>query len=319
MQLENTTAIAWSPPGHHLAAISATGEVKVWRMASPLIFTPMPLPVSKPFPAQATLAFSQNGQWLAATHGGQVWLWRLLGQTITGEPGLDVRTLGQGLLDRRFDSLAAATVQAEHLAWRPRSPQLAVISGSKLHLWHAQKAMHLATLDLKTTCQGLAWHPAGQVLAIAQKNSVRLWRLALRTEPGQTGGAQRLYFWEMMAICDAIAWSSDGRYLAAASQDCRLALLAWPQVQASGADLATTPTPLGLGGFSSPLQSLAFRPGFDQLVAVDAMGRVHLWQPGWPQPQTGGLDGVTEIAWHPSGQYWATAGPQGQVLAWAWD
>src|SRR5262249_4448032 len=83
--------------------------------------------------------------------------------------------------------------------------------GKTLHLWNADTGEELLHVtDLENTVLKLCFAPDGKLLASASGGVVRLWDVAKRTEQRRLDGG---------GIVRGLAFSQDGKFLAAGSED----------------------------------------------------------------------------------------------------
>jgi WD40 repeat protein len=180
------TALACSPIGPSWAAASAVGEVVQWQAGNLQIYR------SGDNQSVDCLAYSADGQWLAAGGQGGLSLWH------------------QGELQ---SSLVGGWI--EQLAWHPSRNLLAIGSGRRLQIWDGAMGKMACSLELPNSIFDLAWHPQGKSLATAGYRGVTV-------RPLEDWEAAELLFVDTGA--HRLAWSKDGEYLAAATLDRQLTI-----------------------------------------------------------------------------------------------
>lgn len=320
------TALAWSSDGQTLAASSAAGEVVLWQSDQ--------LAWLQPATEESIdcLSFSCKGQFLAV--GGQngiVKIW-------------------QRQLERLnlVATLNNAPVWIDRLAWSPVEPLLAIGVGRQIKLWDGvtKTISHVLNFALSSVL-GIAWHPQGQFLVVSGHGGVKIWqRDNWETEPDllKVPGA---------SLC--AAWSGDGKYLASGNFDRTLAVLEWgnpppwlmggfpgkvshiawsePKSEQASPWLASACLEaIAVWHFDSTrdtwsshvlekhqgfIQALAFQPGTNLLASVADDGCLYLWQNATETRQTiTGSAGFSTLAWHPTGQFLAVGGQEGELLIW---
>lgn len=155
------TAIAWSPDGQILAASSAAGEVALFRGEERLHKTTLREADEQSING---LAFSADGQFLAITgQNGQVQIW----QFGADSPHLLVQ----------WDN---PKVWIEKLAWHPQENVLAVAVGHQVQVWAVaaapQSCHQLKTLDFEnSSVLALDWQPTGHYLAVGGYQGIKIW------------------------------------------------------------------------------------------------------------------------------------------------
>jgi WD40 repeat protein len=180
------TALACSPIDPSWAAASAVGEVVQWQAGNLQIYR------SGDNQSIDCLAYSADGQWLAAGGQGGLSLWH------------------QGELQ---SSLGGGWI--EQLAWHPSRNLLAIGSGRRLQIWDGTLGKMACSLELPNSIFDLAWHPQGKSLATAGYRGVTV-------RSSEDWEAAELLFVDTGA--HRLAWSGDGEYLAAATLDRQLTI-----------------------------------------------------------------------------------------------
>jgi WD40 repeat protein len=194
------TSIAYAPNERGWAASSAAGEVSWNAGLSELVVLLEPTGQSIDH-----IAFSADQRWLAAAgQAGELLIWNC--EDINLPPQLVNRTkFGQWI---------------EQLVWHPIDSYLAISYGSQTTIWNPIAANSIATWEFaKSSVFALAWHPTRSSLAIAGYKGVEIWSLNDLSAPI-----------DHLAVDTAslkIAWSGDGRYLAAGNLDQTLHIWDW--------------------------------------------------------------------------------------------
>ncbi|WP_448571414.1 WD40 repeat domain-containing protein [Trichothermofontia sp.] len=336
---EYVTAIAWTPDGSRLVAISANGELVVYDVQlAQHVWKDCGLGevVTYLQTAQLTsldgLSISANGRFLAT--GGQA-------GTITLWHRADTAANYQLLTQLEYPG-----VWIDRLQWHPSAPELAFSLGRNVQIWNADRSEIVTTLSFEaSSVLDLAWHPQGYALAVGGNQSVKIWqREDWEAAPvvQTTGGAST-----------AIAWSPDGQYLASGNNDRSLLVwqwgnphpwrmqgfpgkvwqLAWsargtPRLASvSGTGIvtwtqATDPTrgweAQVLDRHRAPVTAIAFQPQSRLLASAAEDGWVCLWQASQRLVQIlqGAPQGFTSLAWNQQGTALAAGGQQGEILVW---
>jgi WD40 repeat protein len=154
------------------------------------------------------LAFSADGQVLAAAGQMGLLLWRCMGD--------------------RYEPIAppedTAGVWIEQLAWHPDLPILAYGLGRSVQLLDCGRTdgqgQVVAMLPIdNASVMALAWQPQGNQLAVGDYRAVRVWAYG-----DWTGLPIEL---PVGSVSVALAWSPDGLYLAAGNLDRNLMVWRW--------------------------------------------------------------------------------------------
>ena len=331
------TAIAWSPIGNLVAVAAGDGEVRLFKDFAPISLCP---PTGK---SVDTIAFSVDGQWLAA--GGQdgaVTLW-----------------LMDGVIPRIVNRIETG-FWVDRLVWSPTVNQLAFNQGKTVQIWDADYGESVIILECPSILQDIRWSPDGNHLAIAAQNNVYIWN-------AQNWDAI-CYQWELMSPANSIAWSANGIYLACAIQDSSLGILDWSQAKLlQGPPIDEEDLPVLMQGFPGKIRRLtwsdfpasvelppilaaatreivtmwmptaddweswvlelhnanvldvAFQPQSGLLASLSEDGWIIIWQVAVEASQVieGPKEGFSCLAWHPQGTHLAAGGQNGDLLIWS--
>ena len=187
----------------------------------------------------------------------------------------------------------------------PSDGRLVAVSALDRHavwIWDVENDQEYLKIDLQTGVPGaVAFSPDGGSLALTVaghdaislidvKNRRLLDKKLARPDPSKA-------IW-------GLAWSPDGHYLAAASDDDTAHV--W--------NVAAEKEVLNLRGHSSDVKSVAWSPHGDQLATASLDGTLRLWS--FPNGKltavlTGHSSGVRGVAWSPDGRKLASAGEDG--------
>ena len=278
------TGLAYSPNGDGWAASSAAGEV-IWVTGD-----------NEPVVLQAAngqsiagIAFSADGRWLAAGgQAGRLLIWNF--EDAHSPPQLVDIGVEQWI---------------EHLVWHPTKPELAISYGSQVQIWDALTSTELVTWKFPNSVFDLAWHPGGAV-AVAGYKGVHIWSPQDRTAPN--------YHLEVDTATIGIAWSRDGRYLAAGNLDRTLTIVDWHHPD----------DPWTLQGCPGKVRQLSWLAGTTTpCLAVASGTAIVLWNLDsdatmWDgQLLEGHQDIVAALTAHPQEPIWASGGADGYTCQWS--
>ncbi|GIK38370.1 MAG: hypothetical protein BroJett011_22030 [Chloroflexota bacterium] len=308
-----TFSVAFSPDGKVLAAGTAEGQVRLWRVTDgqPL------LTCEGHLGAVWSVAFSPDGRLLASgSPDGTVRLWEVnTGHTLKTLAGHthqvwsvafspDGRLLASGSTDgtvrlwevstgQSLKTLAGHTHQVRSVAFGPDGRLLA--SGSYDHtvrLWEVNTGQSLKTLvGHAHPVRSVAFSPDGYLLASGSNDqTVRLWEV-------NTGQSLKTLSGHINQI-SSVAFSPDGRLLASGSEDQTVRL--WEV--STGQSLKT------LAGHTHWVSSVAFSPDGHLLASSSNDQTVRLWEVPTGQnlkALSGYTNWVWSVAFSPDGRFLA--------------
>lgn len=324
------TDLVWSPDGQHLAAASAQGDVRLYpQQGNPIILQP------ETGQAISCLGFSGDSQLLAAGgQSGTLMLW-----DIASSQPLQVW------------SLASSGPWIDQLAWHPRECLLAYGLGADIHFWQGDTPGPSPELTLPTSSVlSLAWHPDGTHLAASGHGGVYVWQQdAWHTTPTHiavpgaslhvawSGDGQYLGSGNLDRTLTVMAWGQPPPWLMQGFPG-KVRQIAWsplpttkghPVLAAAcieGITLWERGTAPNDSWRSQVLQHhrdrvnhITFQPKSRLLASASQDGTIALWRGHQTLVQTlkGFSAGVSQVAWHPSGDYLAAGSGAGEIRVWS--
>ena len=295
------SSLAFTPDGRFLAAADAGETIELWEVKTGRSV----LQVRMPGRSFLSVAFSPDGRILASGEGGgKVRLW----------DGISGRSLGESCASHVGDVLALAFDSPS------RDGMLMLASAGtdgKIFLWDVPAGgWDPSTCTPRTSLAGhggtvwsLAFGQDGRLLSGGENTSLILWRFSqpprfARPVPGP--GELR-----------SLAYSPDGRWIAAGTGGGRLAL--WDAMSLK------EPTILQAGG--DEITSLAFQQNGGKVACGDKSGRVHVWglTGDGPKresklllvsPDPAADKGVWSVAFDPEGTRLAAGYGSGRIRIW---
>jgi WD40 repeat protein len=191
------------------------------------------------------------------------------------------------------------------LAFHPEGQRLAVSDSSSIHILDLQRRRSVSSLEVPpTTRTGVAFSPDGSRLAFASSEGLAIFDVRLRQQA-------RLAKLEKYTSAEYVAFSPDGRWIAAGLGGPQSAVRVWPST--GSADAVTLDTNRGTYGPQPPAFS-----GDSRWLATFSKGEsLMLWSTGsWALERTWSLPGTGRaLAFAPQGPRLAVAG-DGEAAIW---
>lgn len=246
----NTTALAWSPDGKHIAQAlfpPLSGiRVSVWGNSPTMCGLDDGCPVSGGSHSAAitSVAWSPDSKRVASGS---------LDQTVVV---YDV-TNQNSLLVYRGHSGAVTSV-----AWSPDSKYIASASIDKtIHIWNAASGKDMLTLSGHTAAvTSVAWSPDGRrIVSGSEDGTVRIW--------DAIHGTLILTYRGHKGAVNAVAWSPRGDFIASAGAD--------TTVQVWNANTARTV--LVYRGHSEAVLAASWSPDGERIASAGADGTIQIW------------------------------------------
>lgn len=282
--------VAWSPRGDRFATAGQDGRVGIWASDGTPLATCTPAAEGKRAGWIEHLAWSPDGQVLAAALGREVVL-------------LDA----EGALFRRLGPVESTV---SDMAWSPpgsrtpwgRSAVLAVSAYGGVTVFRRGADRPLREYRWKGAVVTLAWSPDARFIATGDQDStVHFWYV----ESGKD-----LQMWGYPSKVGALAWDPSSRWLATAGSP---AVTIW---DCSG------PGPAGrrpdvLEEHGGLITALAWQPGGTLLASGAQDGSLRIWAPGRHDRAVYRHDlegGVVAAVWNHDGGHLAVSGEDGTIL-----
>jgi WD40 repeat protein len=276
--------LAIRPDGGEFATAGQDGRVVVWRSAEGKI--ERSLDVGKGW--VDNVAWSPDGQWLAASCSRQVCVYDADGRVVwssddhpstisaiawssTGE--LATACYGQVA----FFDVATGDLR-QKLEWKGSlvsmvlSPDGDVVAcGSQdnsVHFWRRSTGQDSMMGGYPAKPSALSFDDTGELLATGGGDTVLVWSFAEEGPEGTEPGYLEVHD----HLITALAWACRGRCLASGGRDCIVAL--WSLKRDGKGD------PIGGALLNDMVSDLYWRPDGRALVALDAQGGVTAWRVG---------------------------------------
>jgi WD40 repeat protein len=328
------SSVAFHPDGEHLASAGGNQQVKVWNLTTGLSVFTAPSDVVYTSGTAHTVAFSPDGQCLAAGSDGAVniWDWRnernhLPLRTFSGHYktraisvafSCDGRRLATGdwtggvkLWDAQAGGEPLCTFPKSRktphpitaLAFSPDGRRLATSSfGRRVDVWDTTTGELRYPLPHSGLVQCVAFSPDGRRLASAgEDRTVRVW--------DATTGREMLGLRGHTDQCGCVVFSPDGRRLVSASKDGTIRV--WDATPLQDYERQEI---LNFTGHDSEIWSLAVSPDGQKIVSAGQQMPTKVWD-SRTKLVSAEFSAQTRIvfcvAWHPDGQRIASAGWDG--------
>jgi len=273
-------ALAWSPDGALLAALSVAGSLTLYDARTGALQAT----------AQAhrlgatTLGWSADGRVLAS--GGQDGCVRLV-DSVT-------------LVDRIVRVSPHAWV--EKVAWAPADSMLAVAAGRELVFLDATGQVVGRHAGHPSTIADIGWRPGARQLTAACYGGLHHY---------SPESSERLGSDEWTGSTLAIAWSPDGRFVATGDQDATVHF--W--FSRTGEDLMMSGYATKVRELAwDPQSRYLATGGSDTVVLWDCIGKGPEGRK--PTELNGHSETISALAWQKRGNVLASAGRDGRVLLW---
>jgi WD40 repeat protein/serine/threonine protein kinase len=332
--------LAWSPNGRHILASCSDGEHRMWDLNNDGQRDPSFR--SKTYLAGSTVSFSPDGKRLAASAGGNG---LLIWEASKPEPEpLGKRTLLEGMAfspdGRRLasalpsgaipilnakDGRLIAALRGHHprnypppvrsLAFSPDSQRLASAGVEAIRIWNLDTGTPERPLVGGAPFNAVAWSPDGrQLVSGGNDGRVRIWNVRQGTQAvilGDTPSAKRRARSGAGSPILAVAWSPDGRRIAAGSTD----RMVWLWSATDGSPEPILPESEG----AIALSALAWSPDSRRLVASNRQ-IIRIWDIADRESLVTlpGSKDVSGLAWSPDGN-WLATGTENAHNVGVWD
>ena len=335
---EYITALAWSPVENTLAIASGAGEVALWQNFQETILQ------AATGASIDALGFSGEGQWLAADgQAGAVTLWRLSADL---PEQVETLTWGSAWIDRlqwhphqpwlahncgkavhiwdADQGKALATLElpanVQDLGWSPDGTHLAVSAQKQVYIWETSRWISPQyEWELMAASRVLKWSPEGAYLASAnQDNSVGVltWDNVRTLKQSADRQAELpILLGGLPGRVRQLAWADipDADRSPILATATRNLVAMWMLIPDEGWQSWV------LDLHQGTVLDVAFQPQTGLLASLSDHGWILLWQAAVEPAQVleGAEEGFSCLSWHPTGEYLAAGGQQGEVLVWS--
>jgi WD40 repeat protein/serine/threonine protein kinase len=331
---DSVVSIAFHPDGKYLASAGADRLLKVWDLTTHQEMVIGPCDAIRKFGTAHAVAFSPDGQQLAAGSDGvvSVWDWkrRQLLHAFSGHDhhsisvafNRDGRRLATGSFregPRLWDtttggpplrSFAGHTLPISALAFSPDGVRLASSSFDRsVKVWDTISGGLLHNLAHSGNVECVAYSPEGHRLASSEDKTVHVW--------DATTGREVLGLRGHTDLCGCVTFSPDGRRLASASKDGTIRIWdATPLRGDEGLEMLT------FSQHNHEIRSVAYSPCGRWIASAGMGADVKVWDAATGRVSVE-FDGDTvvifDLAWQPDAERIASAGNGRQATVKVWD
>ncbi len=279
---DNAADIAWSPDGRHVAVALASGRVKV----------------------VDTSADDSICRFDGHKFGAMGVAWSTDGSTImtAGQDGM--ARIWEAYTGNLVSTLQGGAQWVEHIACSPDGQYFATTAGKHLKVWTSKGELVYEFKDHRSTISAIQWHSANKdKLVTACYGTIHIFDL----EKAQPYDVLK---WESSLI--SLAWSPDGKYIGAGTQDAAIAM--WELPSKKGRNFQMT-------GYETKVRELAWNR--DSKFLATAGGRqVTIWNFGGKGPERTTpqvlthMFKVTQLAYQQNGGLLVSGSKEGHLIFW---
>ncbi len=276
------TDLCWSPDSGKVVVADAAGMITVFDVKTGMMLWSVVAHVS----GVSQVAWrSDDGMITSAGQDGVVKLW----DSATGE-ALGFFRVGEMWVD--------------HIAWSPNGRYLAAAAGKILVVWNQQGEEILRCDQHTSTITAIAWKYNSQEIATACYKGVRLFRIGT-DKPYRT--------LHCLGSLITLAWSPDGDFICAGSQDRMLQFWRLSAKQGGHAEMKGYPEKVSKIDWNSNSRYLASAGGNTAVVWTNK-GK----GPAGTAPKVlkGHLQRITQLMYQHKGHCLASGAQDGDILIW---
>jgi len=269
-------SITWSPDSIHLASSSQDGTIRIWDTSVGV---------------QERTRTSEYAEWVA---------WSPDGRTIAIASAIENQSVQIWEPDtgQVRDVITQAGYIASQPTWSPDGHSITTSDAERaVKIWDADSGEHLQTLSHEDWQLSVAWSPDGRhLLTASHKDKPRIWDTTTGLPVRTLDDAYR--------STSAVAWSADGRYIAALERSHPRPTISiwdtrtWNRVQ----ELADQ--------YNDSVTAVTWSPDGRQIATCTDHGQCRIWDTttGMLRWTFGNYDwhrNVHPVAWSPDGQHLA--------------